>query len=397
MTGRPIVILGDALQGGAANSTGRLIANLHRQGLPVKRWYFTPTPTDAPAHYCSLDSRVKRPGLERVLKNFSRLWADRLRHQRHSGALLQAVTACSPGLINVRNVHDCGINHDSLRALPRNLPLVWTMHDCWPFDRHAFTWSTHGKTEHAASDLAGAEERREQFFKERPNVVLVSPSKWLACEAKRAVPSGIRVEVIPNGITTSQFTPLPKAEAKARLGLDAKRTWIASASTWANTRKGIDLLPPAMGQLDCSGLGLLCWGGEPPTFDFPANLAVEYTGHIRDMDRSALMYAAVDLFLCPSRADNLPNTVLEAMASGTPVIGSDVGGIPDMVRPGETGWLHENDNADSLAQKIREALSQRDRWPTLQRRAREVAVAEFDIEVNARNYRRLYEELLGGS
>jgi glycosyltransferase involved in cell wall biosynthesis len=81
----------------------------------------------------------------------------------------------------------------------------------------------------------------------------------------------------------------------------------------------------------------------------------------------------------------------------TPVIGSDVGGIPDMVRPGETGWLHENDNADSLAQKIREALSQRDRWPTLQRRAREVAVAEFDIEVNARNYRRLYEELLGGS
>ena len=107
------------------------------------------------------------------------------------------------------------------------------------------------------------------------------------------------------------------------------------------------------------------------------------------------MYAAADLFLCPSRADNLPNTVLEAMAAGTPVIGSDVGGIPDMVRPGETGWLHENDNADSLAQKIREALSQRDRWPTLQRRAREVAVAEFDVEVSARKYRRLYEELIG--
>ena len=113
------------------------------------------------------------------------------------------------------------------------------------------------------------------------------------------------------------------------------------------------------------------------------------------MNRSAEMYAAADLFLCPSRADNLPNTVLEAMAAGTPVIGSDVGGIPDMVRPGETGWLHENDNADSLAQKIREALSQRDRWRTLQRRAREVAVAEFDIEVSARKYRRLYEELIG--
>ena len=395
--GRPIVILGDALQGGAANSTGRLIATLHGQGLPIERWHFTPQPPDAPAHYRSLDPRAKRPGLERVLKNIPRSWADRLRHQRHSAGLLQAVEECLPGLINVRNVHDCGINHDSLRALPRNLPLIWTMHDCWPFDGHAFTWSTHGKIEHAASDVAGAEERREQFFKVRPEVVLVSPSKWLAREAKCAVPSGIRVEVIPNGITTSQFKPLPKAAAKAQLGLDAKRTWIASASTWANTRKGIDLLPHAMNQLDCSGLGLLCWGGEPPTSDFPANLAVEFAGHIRNMDRSALMYAAADLFLCPSRADNLPNTVLEAMASGTPVIGSDVGGIPDMVRPGETGWLHENDNADSLAQKIREALSQRDRWPTLQRRAREVAVAEFDIEVNARNYRRLYEELLGGS
>ena len=395
MTERPIVILGDALQGGAANSTGRLIATLHGHGLPIERWHFTPQPPDAPTYYRSLDPRAKRPRLERVLKNLSRPWADKLQHQRHSGALLQAVNESSPGLINVRNVHDCGVNHDSLRALPRNLPLVWTMHDGWPFDQHAFTWNTRGKTEYAASDTAGAKARREKFFKDCPDVVLVSPSKWLAREAQRKVPPSIRVEVIPNGITTGQFTPLAKGDAQKKLGLFRGRTWIAFASTWANTRKGIDLLSPALNQLDCSQLGLLCWGGEPPAADFPTDLAVEYAGHIRNMNRSAVMYAAAELFLCPSRADNLPNTVLEAMATGTPVIGSDVGGIPDMVRPGETGWLHENDNADSLAQKIREALLQRDRWPTLQRRAREVAVPEFDIEVSARKNRRFYEELIG--
>lgn len=270
------------------------------------------------------------------------------------------------------------------------------MHDCWPFDRHAFTWRTHGKLEHAASDSDGAEHRRQHFFDVRPDVVLVSPSKWLADEARQSVPADVRVRVIHNGITTSQFTPIPKPEAKGQLGLDANRTWIAFASTWANSRKGVDLLPPAFHQLDCSRLGLLCWGGEPPASEFPADLSVEFAGHIRDMDRSALMYAAADIFLCPSRADNLPNTVLEAMAAGTPVIGSNVGGIPDMVRPGQTGWLHETDNAASLAQTIHEALEQADAWPSLQRQAREVAVKEFDIEVSAHQYRSLYEELLSG-
>lgn len=391
----PIVILGDALQGGAANSTGRLVQNLVEQGMPIERWHFSARPSDAPAHYRSLDDRTKRPPLERILKNISRPWADRLRRKRHKTALEKAINLHSPALINVRNIHDCGLDHDSLRAIPHTTPLVWTMHDGWPFDQHAFTWSVCGSTEHAASDRPGAVERRHHFFEDRPHMVLISPSKWLAQEAKKKVPESVRVEVIPNGITTDAFKASQKHEAKMKIGLDPRRVWIGFASTWANSRKGVDLLPSAFHRLNLEALGLICWGGKPPLDDFPSNLPIHYAGHLKDQNQIASLYVAADLFLCPSRADNLPNTVLESMACGTPVIGSQVGGIPDMVRPGQTGWLHESDSASALALAIQYALESKDQWPNYQTTARAVAVNEFDIAINARRYRSLFEELIG--
>ena len=83
----PNVILGDALQGGAANSTGRLVKALIEQGVPIERWHFSKSPQKNPEHYRSLDDRGKRPIFERVLKNLSRSWADHFRRKRHANKL----------------------------------------------------------------------------------------------------------------------------------------------------------------------------------------------------------------------------------------------------------------------------------------------------------------------
>ena len=108
----------------------------------------------------------------------------------------------------------------------------------------------------------------------------------------------------------------------------------------------------------------------------------------------AAVYSAADLFVSPSLQDNLPNTVLESLACGTPVVGSHTGGIPDMVRPGETGWLFETGNVEALRATLQEALATRD-LTGLRTRCREVAEREYSLELQAERYKKLYEEVAG--
>jgi glycosyltransferase involved in cell wall biosynthesis len=144
--------------------------------------------------------------------------------------------------------------------------------------------------------------------------------------------------------------------------------------------------------MDCSNLGLLIWGQQPDD-PLPANLPVHYSGHISGTHTLSRHYSASTLFLCPSRADNLPNTVLESLACGTPILGSEVGGIPDMVRPGQTGWLFPGDTPAACAQALQSALAERPTWPTLQTRCREIAEAEYSFSLQATRYQQLIAEL----
>jgi len=120
---------------------------------------------------------------------------------------------------------------------------------------------------------------------------------------------------------------------------------------------------------------------------------VKSVGRVAETMKMRQLLAACDLFLCPSRADNLPNAVLESLACGTPVVGSDAGGIPDMVRPGETGWRFEAGCAESFGTALQSALNERAQWPGYRQRCRHVAEADYGMELQAERYRRLFAEL----
>lgn len=89
----------------------------------------------------------------------------------------------------------------------------------------------------------------------------------------------------------------------------------------------------------------------------PSGVALTGLGPLREDRLLRLFYSACDVFVYPSLQDNLPNTVLEAMACGTAVVGSATGGIPDMVREGETGWLATPGDAAALADALGTALA----------------------------------------
>lgn len=396
-TERSVVVVSDTLEGGAAAATNRLVDALAARTPPrVERWHFTAQRRDTRAVERSLAARHKRPPLERVLKNFSRPLADRLRQRRHTLAFLKAVEEVKPALLNLHCIHTCGLTHEGVLQLPSELPLVWTLHDCWPFRPAAFQWENPvtGVVESVCADQpeAAATARRAEFFRQRPQTVLVAPSRWMADEARRGVPVDTRIEHIPYGLDLAAFQPLVSDTARGALGLSPDKVWLGYGATWVSSRKGTDLLPAALGRMDCRDLGLLVWG-EEPKLDWPSGLMVKSAGRVNGAGEMRRLLAACDLFLCPSRADNLPNAVLESLACGTPVVGSDAGGIPDMVRPGETGWRFASGSAESFSAALQVALADRARWPAYRERCRRVAEADYGTELQAERYRRLFAEL----
>jgi glycosyltransferase involved in cell wall biosynthesis len=394
MTEKLIALLSDSREGGAAIAANRLEQGLILLGQPLVRWYFSPPPPRIPKHHQSLDPQRKRPPFERVLKNIARPAAQFLRHRRHTRILEENLRLRTPALLNVHNLHGSGLDHRSLELWPVDQPLVWTLHDCWAFQPAAFSWSQQGETQTAAAErsTSRAIKRRDAFFAQKRALTLVAPSRWLGAEAEKKLAR--KISVIPYGLDTEIFKPVNSAEAQQRLNLDPSRIWIGFASTWANDRKGADLLKAALTGLDSQQFGFLAWGAQlSDRAEFP--LPVHHVGPVQQDARLRELYSACDLFLCPSRADNFPNTVLEALACGTPVVGSRAGGIPEMVREGETGWLHETDSSEALRHALTDALRERDRWVDYRHRARAVAEKEYPLKLQAERYAALFAELLG--
>jgi glycosyltransferase involved in cell wall biosynthesis len=116
-------------------------------------------------------------------------------------------------------------------------------------------------------------------------------------------------------------------------------------------------------------------------------------GATDDDRRLALAYAAADVFVNPALQDNMPATVLESLACGTPVVGFDAGGVRELIRPGVTGTSVEAGSVDGLRRALQDALRGGRKTPEASARCRRVAVAEYSLDVVARRYASLYTQL----
>jgi glycosyltransferase involved in cell wall biosynthesis len=137
---------------------------------------------------------------------------------------------------------------------------------------------------------------------------------------------------------------------------------------------------------------LLGEGGELIADAF--DVKVKALGFVGGDRLKSLIYCASDLFVLPTRGEGLPNVLLESMACGTPMVSFDVGGVPDLVRPGLTGYLAGADDAQELGRGILELLEDERLRDAMGRRCREVACAEFSAELEIRRYVDLYQQLL---
>lgn len=107
-----------------------------------------------------------------------------------------------------------------------------------------------------------------------------------------------------------------------------------------------------------------------------------------------MAYAAADVFIISSIEDNLPNTVMESIACGTPVIGFDVGGIPDMVRDGINGLLVPLKDETQLVEKISKFLGNNEMQERMRYEFRRIALQVYDHQTQAKRYIELYTDII---
>lgn len=245
-------------------------------------------------------------------------------------------------------------------------PTVWSLHDQRPFTGacHFSAGCTRFERDCAPCALLlkdpwripaeGLAESLRQIAPEHLHVLC--PSRWMAgCAKASALFRSSTVHVVPYGVDTSAFQPR-SSSARAGLGVkDDELLFLAGADQSGELRKGLRLLGEALTGLGASREKLpklmLFGAAEPPQgFNYPA----QCLGRIDSQVKLAELYSAADAFLLTSTEDNLPNTMLEALCCGTPVIGFDVGGVPDVVVNRNNGLLVKSVSAGAYADALRD-------------------------------------------
>jgi glycosyltransferase involved in cell wall biosynthesis len=305
----------------------------------------------------------------------------------------------------------------SVRQLLRlGKPVVWTLHDMWPFTGGCHYSAGCGEYQAGCSpcpQLADDPHRLPAaVLKDKlealadPRLVVVAPSEWLAgCARRSRLFRETRVEVIPYSLETDAFAPLPKAEAKHRLGLRPETmTILAGAHEGRERRKGFSELAealrmcaddPQVRQWVSQDALTLLWFGHPPA-DL-AGLAVPAAplNWITGDERLREIYSAADVYVLPSLEDNLPNTMLEAMSCGTPVVAFGVGGVPEIMADGITGRVVSAGDARGLGAAILDCLRHQEERAKMGQVCRHLIETNHAMPVQAQRYLDLYRELVG--
>jgi len=290
------------------------------------------------------------------------------------------------------------------KILRSGKPVVWTMHDIWPATgichvtlncRH-FTSICHDcrLLEHSSGDdLSTSVWNKKKRILGNENIYFVTCSRWLESEARAsALLRGQKITSIPNPIDTHIYKKGNKQEARQRLGLPLDKKLILFASQRVtNENKGMSYLIEACNQL--SGYEVVILGGHAEEVVGQLSLKAWPLGYVNDEARIVDVYNAADVFVLPSLSENLPNTIMEAMACGVPCVGFKVGGIPEEIDHRKNGYVARYRDAADLARGIRWVLEESD-YEALRAHAIQKVAHNYSQQTVALHYAELYQQAM---
>ena len=319
-----------------------------------------------------------------------------------------------PDIVHCHNLHG---GYFDLRAVPwlsQQVPVVLTLHDAWLLSGHCAhsldceRWKTGcGHCPDLTLDPAVRRDataynwrRKHEIFKES-KLYIATPSRWLMQKVEQSMlaPAVMEARVIPNGIDLSIFHPADKGAARAALDIPQGALAILFTANafrrniWKDYQTVRDAI--AMTSERMNGQGVLFLGlGDDARAEHIGAAEVRFVPYQTDLKAVASYYQAADVYAHAARADTFPNTVLEALACGTPVVATAVGGIPEQVEDERTGFLVPAGNARALADRLTLLLSDNKRRQCMGILAAEAARGRFDLQRQADAYLDWYKELV---
>lgn len=364
-----VISKADHFGGGASRVAAELTALLNGAGLHADHWLSWAGGSWSP-HMRPLYGRLQFPiraanfGLRKV--GFPELIPFELGPLLYGGRILD---------YDLLHFHDLSsaISPLTLLYLSRKRPVAWTIHDCSPFtggclypmgcQRFAHgcgacpqlgEWPIDSKL-----DFTGFQQGIKRRLARSGRIQYVTPSTWMRQTALASGMFAVPPAVLHNGVDTAVFRPFDKAAVRRELGLPGDRTIVLlSAGSLLDERKGTRYAIEALQACrDLRPFILLVGNSSPQVRDLLAGFDIHEAGYLGDSERLARHYAAANLFLFTSLADNQPLTVLETMATGTPIVGFETGGIPEMVLQDKTGRLVAQKDTQALTTALRQVLT----------------------------------------
>jgi len=290
-----------------------------------------------------------------------------------------------------------------------NKPIVWTFHDMWAFTGgcHYSLGCEKFKTnclECPSLKFKGKNDCSHKIFSKKTslfnnlNFSIVTCSNWLAEEVRKSfLLKNYFVTAIPNTLNIDIFKPVEKNKALSFFNLPKDKYFILFGTmTVKDKRKGFDLLKSSLIKLYNENVSLrnkieiIVFGSVNQELLADIPFKTNLLGRIKTNENIALSYNCADVFVAPSIEDNLPNTVIESLACGTPVAAFNIGGMPDMIEHKKNGYLAEPHSIDDLSNGIDWILKEKSGGKNFQLAARDKVLNSFSPEIVSKKYIQIY-------
>lgn len=296
------------------------------------------------------------------------------------------------------------------KSIPNNIPIVWTCHDMNPFTggcHYAWGCEKFKQQCQACPQIVGSSTKDESTKAQTTKIKalhgkqlhIVGNSHWMAGEASKSTvfSHAKSFQAIHCPVDVEAFFPLNKSEAKRILGIaDDAKVISFGAAVFDTKRKGFSILIDALKEVYANEPKLEClvFGAALLQPHEAGNLPLRYMGYVESALLQRIVYSAADVFVIPSLQEAFGQTALEAMACGTAVVGFDTGGIPDMIKHGETGLLAENGNKEALTQAITTLLEDEALRNAMAVKAHQFATENFNYARIGKQYFDVYTNAL---
>lgn len=384
-------------KGGAAALCSTLFKTFNAQGMKtsmlVGRW------TSHEDHISEISRNEDEIDTQLVSFQNSEGWFDF--YHPSSFKIKNAPEFKTADILHIHNLHNGYFSPLALPILSSLKPVVWTLHDMQSFTGycvHSYTcegWKDGCKRCSFPDYALGLQRENGDFMwnlkriiYEHADFCVVCPSQWLKSKVENSLLKEKRIELIYNGVDENVFLNIDTKRARAELGLPVDKKIILFVASFGmhQKAKGSLVIPEILERLSDPDLEFVSIGNPGLDHSDPTRLP-----YIDEQKKLALYYAAADILLFPSIAENCPLVVLESMSCGTPVVAYSVGGVPELIEHKKTGYLADYLDLNDLIRGIRFFLDDPNILKSAGEASREIVLRKFTLSRMVESYLRIYQ------